>query len=152
MSLALTEILIVLGFVSFPTKQGSSGLPEKALGRAGDVEVRSRETAAGRQCLWHEALCGQKLLVKISVLKNIWHCRYKVHKTKTDLREKFVLCNLVESRSICWVTGEHAGNELPGCDRQGGGQRVASLFNTAICLLKIIGLKWRFALEQSVPA
>lgn len=48
MSLVLTETLIVLGFVSFPTKKSSSSLPEKALGRAGDVEVRSRKTAAGR--------------------------------------------------------------------------------------------------------
>lgn len=68
-SLVLTETLIVFGFVSFPTKQGSSSFPEKAFGRAGDVEVRSRKTAAGRQCFRHEALCRQKLEVQISVLK-----------------------------------------------------------------------------------
>lgn len=63
--LLLTEIFIVFGFVSFPTKQGSSGFPKKALGRAGDVEVWSRETTAGRQSLWHEALWGQQSPVKI---------------------------------------------------------------------------------------
>lgn len=69
MSPILTKVLIVLCFVSFPTKQGSSSFPEKALSRAGDVEVRCRETAAGRQCLWHKALCGQKSPVRISILK-----------------------------------------------------------------------------------
>lgn len=63
-----------------------------------------------------------------------------------------MLCNLVQPRAICWVTGEHAGNELPCWERQRGRQRVASLFNTAVCFLQVIGLKWRFALEQSVPA
>lgn len=61
-------------------------------------------------------------------------------------------CNLVKLRAICWVTGEHACDELPGWERQGGRQRIVSLFNTAIRLLEVIGLKWRFALEQCVPA
>ena len=55
-SQSLTDVFIKLGFVSFPPEESSCGLPEKALGWAGDVEVWGRETAAGREGLWHEAL------------------------------------------------------------------------------------------------
>lgn len=71
----------------------------------------------------------------ISVLNTSGIFNTKSTKHKTDLQEKVVLCNLVEPRAICWVTGEHAGDELPGLEGQGGRQRVAGLFNRAIRLL-----------------
>lgn len=121
MSLVLTKVLKVLGFVSFPTKQGSSSLPEKALGRAGDVEVGSRETAAGRQCLRHEALCGPKVSVKIWMLKTLGIGDAKCTKQKlTCVRNSCCAISSSRGRSAGSRESMLAMSCLAGSDREDG--------------------------------
>lgn len=121
MSPILTKVLIVLCFVSFPTKQGSSSLPEKALSRAGDVEVRCRETAAGRQCLWHEALCGQESPVRISVPKtsNVIHTK-STKKTLTCERNSCCAISSSRGRSAGSRESMLAMSCLAGRDKEEG--------------------------------
>lgn len=92
--------------------------------------------------------------VKASTLKKrptAWVGVLKPAAQQTYLSEKFMPNDVIQVRAIHRILGEHTGNELFGRKREGGREGVTGLSNTAVCLLQISGLEWRFAKEHGVP-
>lgn len=62
-----------------------------------------------------------------------------------------MLNDVVQVRAIHRVLREHAGNELFGGKREGRREGVTGLSDTAVRLLQVSGLEWRFSQEHGVP-